>query len=139
MPVNFEIPEKSTLSDVKEPRIHYIPAKIDGDGKADVSNYFDNYTEKLTSSGSTEIFSNAFRGFPLKGCDFKLPEGKIGVIFRESQELIPDNVDRELKFAGTFKNFTYWNYDVNPSDNDALRKTVNALSVMEAVHKKVVD
>lgn len=109
----------------------------EGDGQADVSNYFENYTEKV--AGSAEILTNSFRGFPLKGCEFQLPEGKIGAIFREKQSLTSENSDRPLKFAGTFKNFTYWNYDINPSDNDALRKTISALSVMEAVHQKVLD
>ncbi|XP_063700931.1 uncharacterized protein LOC134831198 [Culicoides brevitarsis] len=136
MPVSFEIPTKESQKPEKELKIHYIPAKIDGNGKAEVSKYFENYTEHL---GSSEILSNAFRGFPLKGCDFKLPEGKVGVIFRDKDSLKSEDSDRSLKFAGTFNNFTYWNYDTNPSENDALRKTMTALSVMEAVHQPVLD
>lgn len=112
---------------------------LDGDGQADVSNYFENYTEDVASSGSTKILTNSFRGFPLKGCEFELPKGKVGAIYREKQSLTSENSERPLKFAGTFKNFTYWNYDINPSENDALRKTISALSVMEAVHQKVID
>lgn len=118
-------------------RLTFPAFPSDGDGQADVANYFDNYTE--TVPGTSEILTNAFRGFPLKGCDLQLPEGKIGAIFRENQLLASENTERPLKFAGTFKNFTYWNYDTNPSENDAFRKTISSLAVMEAVHQKVVD
>lgn len=117
-----------------EPKVHYIPASISGDGKAEVSLYFDNYTTEDAGVGT-----NALRGFPLKGCALRLPEGKLGVIFKESRQPMTEKSDRVLKYGGQFKEMTYWNYDLNPSDNDGLRKTFNSLEVLKAVHEKVPE
>lgn len=77
--------------------------------------------------------TNALRGYPLKGVDVKLPEGLQGIVFHEQEKLQIEGADRELKFGGKFNEFTYWNYDKNPSENDTYKKALHWLAVSEAV------
>lgn len=130
MSITLKVPEKSAKID--PPKVHYIPAKISGDGKAEVDAYFEKYTDEEAG-----VLTNALRGRPLKGCQFQLPEGKVGVIFRETRKPMSEKTDRVLKYGGEFKEFTYWNYDLNPSENDGIRKTIASLEVLKAVHQKV--
>lgn len=76
---------------------------------------------------------NALRGYPIKGIEMKLPENLQGVVLRESEKLQIDGAERELRFGGKFNQFTYWNYDKNPSENDAYKKALHWLKVSEAV------
>jgi len=63
----------------------------------------------------------------------KLPENMQGLIFRESEKLKIDEAERLLKFNGKFEKFMYWNYDKNPSENDAFRKAFHYLKLAEDV------
>jgi ribonuclease H2 subunit C len=80
---------------------------------------------------------NSLRGFPLKGIKMNLPENMQGVVLREIEKLQVDG-SRELKFGGKFNKFTYWNYDKNPSENDAYKKAMHWIKVSEAVSSKYV-
>lgn len=75
---------------------------------------------------------NSLRGYPLKGAEVDLPDNLQGVVLRENEKLQID-ADRELKFGGKFSKFTYWNYDKNPTQNDAYKKALHWLKVSEAV------
>lgn len=66
----------------------------------------------------------------MKGVDVKLPMNLQGVILRENEKL---GLERELKFGGKFDEFTYWNYDKIPSENDAYRKALHWIKISEAV------
>lgn len=67
------------------------------------------------------------------GIESKLPENMQGLIFRESEKLKIDEAERLLKFNGKFEKFMYWNYDKNPSENDAFRKAFHYLKLAEDV------
>lgn len=81
------------------------------------------------------VLRNSLRGFPLNGCQFKVPESYQGVIFQENHRPLDENDDRTFKVSGTFNEFTYWNYDKNPSENDKLKQALqwnefaNAVSI----------
>lgn len=80
------------------------------------------------------MFTNALRGYPLKGVEIKLPENLQGVITRENEKLQNiDDAERVLKLSGKFDRFMYWNYDKNPSDNDSYKKSLHWLKVAEDV------
>jgi ribonuclease H2 subunit C len=63
----------------------------------------------------------------------EVPEKMQGLIFRENEKLQAEESERVLKFAGKFDKFTYWNYDKNPTDNDAYKKSLHFMKVAEAV------
>lgn len=73
------------------------------------------------------------RGYPLKGVEVKLPVNFQGIVFRENEQLKIEEAERELKFGGKFDSFTYWNYDRNPTENDAYKKLTHYLQTSEAV------
>lgn len=81
------------------------------------------------------VFTNALRGYPLRGVKFSVPEGYQGVIFNENKKPLNEEAERNLKATGTFKSFTYWNYDKIPSRNDALAKVVDWMDISDVVSK----
>lgn len=64
-----------------------------------------------------------------------LPENLQGVVLRENEKLQVDGAERDLKFGGKFNKITYWNYDKNPSENDAYKKAMHWMKVSEAVSR----
>lgn len=137
MEIDLEINKKilncecddENLSNKFNLKLHYIPANIDGNSAANVEEYFSQYVNKETSG----ILTNTFRGYPLQGCNFNLPENYNGVVFQEIQKPLDENASRKFKAIGSFEDFTYWNYDKVPSKNDAIQKALNMIDVAEAV------
>lgn len=68
--------------------------------------------------------SNAIRGYPLDGCKFSVPESFHGVVFQEMNRPLEENAERTFKVNGVFKDFTYWNYNREPSENDQLKQAL---------------
>lgn len=79
------------------------------------------------------VLKNSFRGFPLNGCQFKVPESHRGVVFQEDQRPLDENAERTFKVAGIFNKFVYWNYDKQPSQNDKLKQALIWNDLAEAV------
>lgn len=79
--------------------------------------------------------TNALRGYPLKGVDMKVPASTQGIVLCENESIKAEEAERELKFGGKFSQFTYWNYDKNPSENDGFRKALHWLEVSKAVSR----
>lgn len=60
----------------------------------------------------------------MDGCKFDVPKEYQGIVFQEIQKPLNENADRTFKVNGKFSNFTYWNYDREPSDNDVLKQAL---------------
>lgn len=67
---------------------------------------------------------NSLRGYPLDGCKMKLPENYEGVVYQETKRPLVESTKRFFKTKGIFSEFTYWNYDKEPSNNDALKQAL---------------
>uniref|UniRef100_A0A182MP76 Uncharacterized protein n=1 Tax=Anopheles culicifacies TaxID=139723 RepID=A0A182MP76_9DIPT len=131
MAINLKLSSKDVKSSLKNPiNLQYIPATINGDGPANLEQFFTPYTE--TQPDGT--LRNALRGYPLQGKVSTLPEGYTGVMFQETKKPLSADDDRTLTFAGAFRDFTYWNYDRNPSRNDPLAKALTWLQLSEVLH-----
>lgn len=65
-----------------------------------------------------------------------MPESHRGIAFQEDQRPLDENAERTLKVAGIFNEFTYWNYDKQPSDNDKLKQAMLWNNLAEAVRNK---
>ncbi|XP_035903631.1 ribonuclease H2 subunit C [Anopheles stephensi] len=131
MAVNLKLSSKDVKSSLKAPiNLQYIPASIGGDGPANLEQFFTPYTE--TQPDGT--LRNALRGYPLQGKVTTLSEGYTGVMFQETKKPLSADDDRTLTFAGAFRDFTYWNYDRNPSRNDPLAKALTWLQLSEVLH-----
>lgn len=70
------------------------------------------------------VLKNSLRGFPLNGCQFKVPESYRGIVFQEDQRPLDENAERTFKPSGVFDEFIYWNYDKLPSHNDKLKQAL---------------
>ncbi|XP_017079118.1 uncharacterized protein LOC108113127 [Drosophila eugracilis] len=126
------------LAKSKHLDLHYLPAKIDGDGEANVEQYFNNYTKEATDFGSG-ILTNALRGYPLMGEQLKVPAGFRGLVLQETSKPISESSDRQLRLTGAFEEFTYWNYDKVPSNGDAFRQAILLVDVAKALSQPVSE
>ncbi|XP_043641559.1 uncharacterized protein LOC122612181 [Drosophila teissieri] len=122
----------------KELDLHFLPAKIDGDGEANVDDYFNNYTREATEFGSG-ILTNALRGYPLMGEKLKVHEGYRGLVLQETEKPISNCSDRQLRLTGVFKDFTYWNYDKVPSNGDPYRQALFLTDVAKALSQPISE
>lgn len=114
--------------------VHYLPAKINGDGRTDVSNYFSSYTLVDQSS----LLANAIRGFPLNGEVVKVPTTHNSYVLQETD--LPNNKKfRNIYVTGTFNNFYYWNYDKIPSNGDAYKQALHLLNISKEFSELVSD
>ncbi|KAL5288737.1 RNASEH2C family protein [Megaselia abdita] len=106
-------------------KMHFIPAKLDSSVSANVDNYFNFYTKEEKAG----FLSNALRGYPLQGCEFKVPEKYKGIVFQETKKPLDEDSDRIFKASGVFDSFTYWNYDKVPSSSDAIKQALQIIPI----------
>lgn len=132
MSITIEINNKLLNTKENQLNLHYLPAKIQGDGQANVEKYFDPYTHKEYG-----FLSNALRGYPLQGEVLKVPEGYKGIVVQETRKPLDEQADRTLRVKGTFEEFTYWNYDKIPSLSDGYKQALQILNLTEVVSMKL--
>lgn len=133
---------KTDVSDEEHVKLHYLPCSIDENIQTNIAEHFNNYTTEKDGGEWTKnkkqfvlcynhlntiffiVLKNSLRGYPLDGCKFDVPKEYQGVVFQEIQKPLNENTDRTFKVNGIFSNFTYWNYDREPSDNDLLKQAL---------------
>uniref|UniRef100_A0A182HG17 Uncharacterized protein n=2 Tax=Anopheles arabiensis TaxID=7173 RepID=A0A182HG17_ANOAR len=130
--INLKLSSKDVETSLQDGsiKLQYIPATIKGDGPANLEQFFTPYTE--TQRDGT--LCNALRGYPLRGKATSLPAGYTGVMLQETKKPLSDEDDRTLTFAGAFRDYTYWNYDRQPSRNDPMAKALGWLQLAEVLH-----
>lgn len=111
--------------------LHYIPVKVNKDSAANVEKYFDQFIDKNPES---DVFTNALRGHPVIGAKMELPKNWQGVVYQERKRPLSEDADRTFHKKGTFDSFTYWNYDKNPSRNDAFAQALQWLEISDVLH-----
>lgn len=112
-------------------QLHFIPAKVNKDSAADVEKYFDQFTDK---SSTGDVLNNSLRGRPIVGAKMNVPDGWQGVVYVERKRPLNDDADRVFQQKATFDSFTYWNYDKNPSRNDAFAQALQWLEISDVLH-----
>ncbi|XP_055309755.1 ribonuclease H2 subunit C [Sitodiplosis mosellana] len=113
-------------------QLQFIPASVEESAIANVDQYFNNYTTEVDG-----FLKNSLRGFPLNGCQFQVPESHRGIVFQEDQRPLDENAERTFKVSGIFNEFTYWNYDKVPSDNDKLKQALDWNNFSKALHTPI--
>ncbi|XP_050676336.1 uncharacterized protein LOC126973166 [Leptidea sinapis] len=119
----------SNCKDVFEQKAQYIPCKIEADGTANVSQYFEPY---VNDNGNGELTAT-FRGHALDGVIVPLPEGYRGAMLTEAHRPLSEDSDRKFHVASLFKDIMYWNWDKKPSKNDNLVKALEWIDIADAV------
>ncbi|RWS12727.1 ribonuclease H2 subunit C-like protein [Dinothrombium tinctorium] len=102
-----------------------MPCRVKHRGEAKVSEYF----EAIIQQNEKKPLLSSFRGYPLCGETIKLPQGFVGVVV--------DGKDNEFKVKSNFAEFTYWNWDKNPSDSDTVPQAFKWISIAAAIHKPI--
>lgn len=121
-------------------KVQYLPVGVDDNVPANVDEFFNNYTREenggmdfifridrncfLSVNTFATVMKNSLRGYPLDGCQMKLPENYQGVVYQETKRPLVESTKRFFKTKGIFSEFTYWNYDKEPSNNDALKQAL---------------
>ncbi|KAG7312930.1 hypothetical protein JYU34_001331 [Plutella xylostella] len=113
-----------------EQKAHYIPCKIEEDGPANVSRFFEPY---VAENESSEL-SATFRGHSLDGARLRLPAGHRAVLLTEAKRPLAEDAQRRFQVAGGFSEVVYWNWDKKPSKNDNLVKALDWMDVADAIH-----
>lgn len=66
-----------------------------------------------------------------------MPKSHRGVVFQEDHRPLDENAERTFKASGIFNEFTYWNFDKIPSDNDKLKQALVWNDFAKAVRRLV--
>ncbi|XP_031782820.1 ribonuclease H2 subunit C [Nasonia vitripennis] len=122
--------KKEDMTAAKDPELHSVPCKIYCDDTANVATYFKPYIKNIDD----EHLKSSFRGYPLQGKIISVPEGYTGVTFYEYKKPDNDDAERNIYATGTFKQFTYWNYDKIPTKNDPFISALDWIDIAEALH-----
>lgn len=128
MSINIEINNKQLNTESGNLKLHYLPAKIQGDGPANVEKYFDPYTR-----AEDGVLTNSLRGYPLQGKVLKVIDGYKGLVLQETRKPLDEAADRILRIKGSFEEFTYWNYDKIPSNADGFHQALQVLDIAKVV------
>ncbi|KAM7342321.1 ribonuclease H2 subunit C [Cochliomyia hominivorax] len=134
MSITLEINNKLLNTEENQLKLHFLPAKIQGDGQANVEKYFDPYTRK-----DHGILTNALRGYPLQGEILKVPDGYKGLVLQETRKPLDEEADRTLRIKGCFEDFTYWNYDKIPSLSDGYKQALKVLNLAEVLSEPCAE
>ncbi|VDP44620.1 unnamed protein product [Soboliphyme baturini] len=116
----------------KNARIHYIPAAIKHDGHAQVEKYFE--CSRLKAADGSE--HAMLRGRGLCGMTLRPPQGYKIFVTQPKQPLSEqEDADEciDLRVLQTADDFTYWNWDKQPTSMDAVQKAFEWIDVASAL------
>lgn len=113
---------------------HLLPCKIHATDTQDTHDLFESYQR----TRDNDIFVSSFRGRLLEGKRISIPPGYKGIVFSEAESRDEDGdfqrKERDLHYAGEFSEFTYWNYDKTPSQDDPIIGVLDWLDIAESLH-----
>lgn len=140
---NVIISQTSISNCSESERVHLMACEIEHDGEAMVECYFDTTVRQEDSSlevqNGVKALSASFRGRSLKGCSLNLPVGYTGFVMKEEKRPFTEEEDRILRATHKFSQFTYWNLETPPSNNDNLVKALQWINVASALHGTDVE
>ncbi|KAJ8706667.1 hypothetical protein PYW07_012745 [Mythimna separata] len=122
--------KKDENTEIFEQKAHYMACNIAADGPANINKYFEPYV----ADDNGEL-SASFRGYPLTGKKMSLPEGYTAVVVTEAKRPLAEDADRKFQVTGGFKEFTNWNWDKKPSENDKIVGALDWIHIAEALHE----
>ncbi|XP_067006958.1 ribonuclease H2 subunit C isoform X1 [Anabrus simplex] len=79
----------------------------------------------------------SFRGYPLHGQIITLPHNYQGIVLKEMKKPLTEDAERNFHTTHIFRSLTYWNWDLQPSRNDAFISALDWIDVAEALHAPV--
>ena len=106
-------------------KCHLMPFKIDYEGPAAVSNFFET---SIIESKNSDTLQASFRGRPFKGQQVNIPQGYFGAVLQRKG-------NNQVESVGEFKDLYYWKYDEEPSQSDPLPSSLNWFLISSALHE----
>lgn len=96
--------------------------ELNGDDAYMAAGRDDNQSSSKIEANNQKILTASFRGRPLQGRKLALPKGYKGHL-----------VSKDGKYNRKFNEFTYWNWDQIPKDDDKVVKALSWLKISEAL------
>lgn len=73
------------------------------------------------------------RGYPLSGCVIDVPKGYTGIVLKETRPTLNSEESRTMRVISQFKQFTYWNWDREPSRGDKYQQAMDWAEIADVV------
>lgn len=91
------------------------------------------YVQLLFAYFVAEQLKASFRGYPLLGKVISLPKDYKGLVLQETINPSNEDKDRNIYTTHAFNKLIYWNWDKQPSQNDAFIAALDWIDIAEAV------
>lgn len=85
---------------------------------------------EIKDDPDSPTLTSSFRGRPLQGRKIVLPEGYKG-------HIVPKSSKSNVEATKNFDEFTYWNWDQLPNNDDAVVKALQWINISKAIHGSV--
>ncbi|CAL8110632.1 unnamed protein product [Orchesella dallaii] len=125
----------------KEVSVHHVPFKVEYEGQANVEAKFS--SNSVPAPSDSKVLINQFRGRPLQGQKFDLPESYEGLValdLKGSSQLADEtSKDTEISLVNRFETMTYWNWDRVPSGMDKHVKLLDWMELSKILHEPAED
>ncbi|KAK8407802.1 hypothetical protein O3P69_002382 [Scylla paramamosain] len=128
MPVRLDLSKAQKKEDT---HVQYLPCKIDFCGNAEIDKHF---SASVSEGQEGAGMDGRLRGHPLNGEKMSVPKGYTGVVLREAQMSVAAEGGQVMKGLALFDNFTYWNWDRQPSRSDKYQQALDWLEVASVIH-----
>ncbi|XP_027238125.1 uncharacterized protein [Penaeus vannamei] len=138
MAVNIDLNQETLKGKLSEGcDVQFVPCKIEHDGEAEVEKFFNTYVreEKNDEEGKEEkVLKGTLRGYPLSGCVIDVPKGYTGIVLKETRPTLNSEESRTMRVISQFKQFTYWNWDREPSRGDKYQQAMDWAEIADVIH-----
>lgn len=117
----------------KNHQIQFIPATIEHNGPADINTYFTSFIKDRED----KKLEGSLRGRPLDGEVVQVPKGSELLVLQAGQGDGLGGERNEAKVLRVIKRtnqFSYWNYDRAPSNQDNLQQALQWTELAEVLH-----
>lgn len=79
------------------------------------------------------VLKGTLRGYPLSGCVMDVPKGYTGIVLKETRPTLNSEESRTMRVISQFKQFTYWNWDRDPSRGDKYQQAMDWAEIADVV------
>ena len=91
-----------------------------------------------SDNSKNPVLLASFRGRPLQGRRLQVPAGFLGHVVDKPQAGSGlASASKQQRMKKHFREFTYWNWDELPNENDTVVKAMNWIHIAKAIHDPI--
>lgn len=124
----------SSNDTTSQSRVHLLPCTVKTNGPAKVDTFFTTIIQEGEAG-----YTSTFRGRELRGRTLSVPDGFKGIILQEPNRPFIEDHDRSLRISGQFDEFTYWNLQTPPSEQDKIARALQWAKLSSVIHSPVSE